>query len=172
MSYTPVLAHLGHWYVSLPIFGVPIVLIAIIVKGSELRERRRVLAGDTSRLRVVFGQDRDRTILSVKGALDYPTLLEVEDKLERAVGRGPRVLLDMSAVSAAEEEFAWGLIDAINGLQAAEITLLIGSAPGLHALGKIAKLEGVKLAGESSVIAGISRDAEQAESGPPVDPAA
>lgn len=172
MSYTPVLAHLGHWYVSLPIFGVPVVLIAILVKGSELRERRRVLAGDTSRLRVVVGQDRDQTVLSVIGTLDYPTLLDVEHKLELAVGRGPRVLLDMSAVGVAKEEFAWGLVDAINGFHAAEITLLIGSAPGLHALGKIAKLEGVKLAGESSVIAGLSRDGGQSVDGPPADPAA
>jgi hypothetical protein len=34
-------AHLGHWYVGLPVYLGPIVLIVLAIKASEWRERRR-----------------------------------------------------------------------------------------------------------------------------------
>jgi hypothetical protein len=34
-------AHLGHWYVGLPVYLGPIVLIVLAIKVSEWREKRR-----------------------------------------------------------------------------------------------------------------------------------
>jgi hypothetical protein len=36
-----VAAHLGHWYIGLPVYVGPIVLIVLAIKVSEWRERRR-----------------------------------------------------------------------------------------------------------------------------------
>jgi hypothetical protein len=38
---SPPLAHLGHWYVSTPIYLGPIVLVWLWVKLGNRRERRR-----------------------------------------------------------------------------------------------------------------------------------
>ncbi|HEX5853739.1 MAG TPA: hypothetical protein VFY36_11675 [Solirubrobacteraceae bacterium] len=146
--YTPIFAHLGHWYVSLPIFGAPVAIVAIAVKVSERRERRRARDGDTSRLRVVSAEDGDRTIVTVNGPLDYPTLLDIEHELGVEVRRAPRVLLDMSHVTAVEkEEFAWSVTEIVNGVAGADIAVAIGSAPALRALGEVCALEGIKLVG-------------------------
>jgi hypothetical protein len=34
-------AHLGHWYVGLPVYMGPIVLIVVAIKVSEWREKRK-----------------------------------------------------------------------------------------------------------------------------------
>lgn len=38
---TLVLAHLGHWYVGLPVYGGPVVLLIAWVKLGEWREKRQ-----------------------------------------------------------------------------------------------------------------------------------
>ena len=145
LSYDPVLAHLGHWYVSLPVFGAPVLIIAIVVKVLDRRERRRAREGDTSHLRVVVTQEEDRTILTVSDPLDYPTLLDIEHELGEAVRNSPRILIDLRDVTTIDEDFAWGVTDAIAGVEGAEITVLIGSAPALRALKEVSALEGVTL---------------------------
>jgi ABC-type transporter Mla MlaB component len=145
ISYTPIFAHLGHWYVSLPVFGAPVVIVAIAVKVSERRERRRARAGDTSRMRVIVEQEDGRSTLTVRGALDYPTLLDIEHELER-VAPGAQVLLDLSRLTKVEEDFAWNLAEIIKREQGAAVTVLVGEASALQDLSKVFALEGLKLA--------------------------
>jgi hypothetical protein len=143
--YTPIFAHLGHWYVSLPVFGAPVVVLAVVVKVSDRRARRRARVGDTSQLPVVVTHGGGRTVLAVKGALDYPTLLDIEHHLGIAVTSDPRILIDLRNVTTVEEDLAWSVTDAINSVEGSEITVLIGSAPALHALKEIFTHEGVKV---------------------------
>jgi ABC-type transporter Mla MlaB component len=151
LHYTPIFAHFGHWYVSLPVFGAPVVIIAVAVKVSERRERRRARAGDSSRLRVAVSEEQGQTILRVCGKLDYPTLLDIEHELDRVVPRAPRILLDLSSLREVEEEdFAWSLTEIVNRIESAEVTLLIGEAPALRELSKVSALEGLKLAAADS----------------------
>lgn len=145
LIYNPILGHLGHWYVSLPVFGAPVLIIAIVVKVLDRRERRRAREGDTSHLRVVVTQGEDRTILTVSDPLDYPTLLDIEHELGEAVRNAPQIVIDLRNVTTVDEDFAWGVTDAITSVEGAEITVLIGSAPALRALKEVSTLEGVTL---------------------------
>jgi hypothetical protein len=154
LTYTPVLAHLGHWYVSLPVFGGPVVVIAIFVKLSERRERRRVRDGDTSHLRVVARNEDARTTLSVSGALDYPALLDIEAEIDAAVRRAPQVLLDLRGVTSVEVDLAWGVSEMINAVRGADVSVMIGSAPALRPLREVCTLEGVKLVDGVAVMGG------------------
>jgi hypothetical protein len=38
---TPVFAHLGHWYVGLPVYLSPVVAVFLLLKVSEWRDKRR-----------------------------------------------------------------------------------------------------------------------------------
>lgn len=164
ISYTPIFAHLGHWYVSLPVFGAPVVIIAVAVKVSERRERRRARAGDTSHLRVVVREEADQTILSVRGTLDYPTLLDIEHALDGVTSGTARVQLDLSELTKVEEEdFAWNLAEIVKRVDGAEVTILIGAAPALQELSKVGALEGLKLA--TSLNAPPSSQAESGTEG-------
>jgi hypothetical protein len=44
-TWHPVLAHLGHWYVGGPVFLSPVIVIVILIKISEWREKRRAERG-------------------------------------------------------------------------------------------------------------------------------
>jgi hypothetical protein len=146
LIYAPIFAHFGHWYISLPTFLGPVVIIAIVVKTSERRERRRARRGDTSQVRVAVSERDERTVLTVNGALDYPTLVDIEHELGVAVRRDPHVLLDLRNVTViAEENFAWSVADALNSVEGADVTVLIGSAPAMQALRKMSAVEGIKL---------------------------
>lgn len=146
IAYTPIFAHLGHWYVSLPVFGGPVLAVAIFVKLTQRREQRRAREGDTSHLRVAVTNDDDRTVLSLNGALDYPALLTVESEIEAAAQRAPRVLLDLSRVTSVEVELAWGLTEAIQAVRGADVTVVVGSDPALDPVRKVCELEGISLA--------------------------
>ncbi len=147
ISYTPIFAHLGHWYVSLPVFGAPVVIIAVAVKVSERRERRRARAGDTSHLRVMVKEEADETILAVRGTLDYPTLLDIEHELDKVAPHASRILLDLSKLTKVEEgDFAWNLAEIVKHVEGVEVSVLIGEAPALHELSKVSALEGLKFA--------------------------
>lgn len=145
-SYTPIFAHLGHWYVSLPVFGAPVVIVAIAVKVSERRERRRARAGDTSRMRVLAEIEDGQRRLTVRGALDYPTLLDIEHELERVAPEDGQVLLDLSLLAEAEEDLAWSLAESVKRVQDAPVRVLVGEAPALKELSRVLALEGLTLA--------------------------
>lgn len=150
LSYTPIFAHLGHWYVSLPVFGAPVVIVAIAVKVSERRERHRARTGDTSHMRVIVEQAGGQATLTVRGTLDYPTLLDVEHELERLEPEATQVLLDLSQLTKAEEDLAWSLAEILKGGHGGAVTVLIGEALALKELGKVLALEGLQLAAPSA----------------------
>jgi anti-anti-sigma regulatory factor len=154
LTYTPIFAHFGHWYVSLPTFLGPVVIIAVIVKLSERRTQRQAQEGDKSPLRVVVTKDEDRSILTVSGALDYPVLLDIEHELAEAARHAPQVLLDLRKLTTVEEELAWNLIEVIGSVEDAEVAVLLGSAPSLHELRRICTLEAVKLIDDTAVAGG------------------
>jgi hypothetical protein len=141
----PVFAHLGHWYVSLPVFGAPVLAIAAAVKMSELRARRRARDGDPSSLRVVAVEGGDGTTLKVNGALDYPTLLTIESEIDAAVRRSPHVLLDLSDVKSVEVDLAWSVMEILNAVTGAEIALRLGPAPELQPLRNVCILEDLEV---------------------------
>ncbi|HEX4186843.1 MAG TPA: hypothetical protein VHY83_02990 [Solirubrobacteraceae bacterium] len=144
-AYTPIFAHLGHWYVSLPVFGGPVLAVAIFVKLTQRREQRRAREGDTTHLRVAVANDGERTVLSVNGALDYPALLTVESEIEAAAQRAPKVLLDLTNVTSVEVDLAWGLTEVIQAVRGADVAVLVGSDPALEPVSKVCELEGIVL---------------------------
>ncbi|HWX97874.1 MAG TPA: hypothetical protein VNZ01_13615 [Solirubrobacteraceae bacterium] len=146
LTFTPVFAHLGHWYVSLPVFGGPVVIIAIAVKLSERRERRRAREGDTTHLRVAATKGDDRTVLTVRGTLDYPALLSIESEMDAAARVTPHLLLDLRNVTTIEkDDFVWSVVEMINSTAAPNVAVLIGAAPALDPLRKALAVEGVTL---------------------------
>jgi hypothetical protein len=162
LIYAPILAHFGHWYISLPTFLGPVVIIAVVVKTAERRERRRARHGDSSRVRVAVTECDERTVLTVNGALDYPTLIDIEHELGVAVRRDPHVLLDLRNVTVvAGEDFAWNVADALNSVEGADVTVLIGSAPALRALRKMSAVEGIKLLDDPVTASGAPTGADQ-----------
>jgi hypothetical protein len=130
------------------------VVIAIFVKLSERRERRRVREGDTSHLRVAVTHGEDLSIVTVNGALDYAALLDVESEIGAAVGRGRDVLLDLRSVTSVEVDVAWGLSEIINAVRGADVAVSIGSASALRPLREVCTLEGVKLVDDTAVTSG------------------
>ena len=154
LTYTPVFAHLGHWYVSLPVFGGPVVVIAMFVKLSERRERRRARGGDTSHLRVAVTECEEGSIVTVNGELDYAALLDVESEIGAAVARSPHVLLDLRSVTSVELDVAWRVSEIISAVRGTDVAVSIGSALALRPLRDLCTLEGVKLVDDAAVTSG------------------
>lgn len=151
MKYAPILAHFGHWYISLPTFMVPTLIIMIALKASAWRDRRRILAGDTSHLRVQVTSHEDHETLTVTGPLDNPTLIDIEHELGVVARRASNVLLDLSHVTSATDELAWRIPEIISDLDDdGAVTVTIGSAPALQSLKKICAIEGVKLTDDAT----------------------
>lgn len=151
LAYTPILAHFGHWYVSLPTFLAPVALLAIAVKVSERRARIRARNGDTSHLSVVVTETTDRTTLTVRGALDHLALLDIEDDLGKAVGRDLPVLIDLRQVGRIDDDSAWGITEVVRTMEDADIEVVVGSSEALNDLRRICTLEGVTIAANESV---------------------
>jgi hypothetical protein len=174
LTYRPIFAHFGHWYVSVPTFMTPVVILAVCVKVSERRALRRAREGDTSRLPVLVTEQDDRTTVAVQGSVNYLTLLDIEHELGAAVARDLPILLDLREAEPAEDEFAWSITEVLRSTEDADITVLAGSAPAFDELRKICALEGVRILEEigfqemfrSPVPA--SANAEESPS-PPVD---
>lgn len=149
--YTPILAHFGHWYISLPTFMGPVVIIVIALKVSGWREGRRA-RGDDGHSRVALRKDEDQAVVTVTGALDYPALLDIEHELGVAVGCTPDVLLDLRRVSSVEPDFAWNIPEIINKVDhhAEIVAVAVGTAPAARALRKVCELEGVRVLAEAA----------------------
>ncbi len=150
--YTPILAHFGHWYISLPTFMGPVVIIAIALKVSGWRERRRASGGGEGHSRVALTRDEDQAVVTVTGALDYPALLDIEHELGVAVGCTPDVLLDLRRVSSVEPDFAWNIPEIISKVdhRAEIVAVAIGTAPAAEALRKVCELEGVRVVADAA----------------------
>jgi len=146
--YVPILAHFGHWYISLPTFMGPVVIIVIALKVSAWRERRAARGHGGSSSRVALTQEQeDQAVVTVTGPLDYPALLDIEYELGVAVACAPDVLLDLSSVSSVTPDFAWNIPEIISKVdhRAEIVAVAIGTAPAAEPLRKVCELEGVRV---------------------------
>jgi hypothetical protein len=140
----PILAHFGHWYISLPTFMGPVLIIVVWLKVAAWRDKRR--GDDGERLGVRTTHEEDRTIIAVRGPLNLPALLDLEAELGAATAHAERVLLDLRRVSSAEENSAWRLPEIVGECQDdADVAVLLGTAPAQRELRKACASEGVEM---------------------------
>lgn len=114
-----IFAHLGHWYISLPIFMGPALLVVLALKVQAWRERDAAPGDPRSARRVLVsgaGEDDGPTTISLHGHLDYPALLEFEVKLGGSLPSLRELRLDLRGVSEVDREAAWLLCDSIGEL--------------------------------------------------------
>jgi ABC-type transporter Mla MlaB component len=142
----PPLAHLGHWYVSLPVFMGPVLLLVIALKLQTWREQHHGPDQSGKRSTVTTTHDRHgNTTITVTGPLDYPALLEIETELGKAT-TDTEILLDLRRITEADQEAAWSLCDAIGHARAGNrISALVRPEPTMQALRAICVEEGVEL---------------------------
>jgi hypothetical protein len=145
LTYTPIFAHFGHWYISVPTFLTPVVILATAVKVSERRALHRAREGDTSQLSVVVTEQVDRTTLAVKGSVNYLTLMDIEQELGVAASRDLPILLDLREATSAEREFAWGIAEVVRTVEDVDVTVHAGPSEPLQELRKICEIEGIKI---------------------------
>jgi anti-anti-sigma regulatory factor len=144
----PPLAHLGHWYVSLPVFMGPVLVLVIALKLHTWRERRRGPARSGKRSAVTMAQDEahGKARVAVTGPLDYPAVLEVEAELGKLGHDTTEIVLDLRGVTVAAEQAAWSLCDAIASVGThAHIAALVSPEPAMRALKTICAAEGIAL---------------------------
>ena len=140
-------AHLGHWYVSLPIFMGPVVVLAALVKLSSWRDRRRAATGATTESRVTASDHGDRAVITVSGPLDYAALLDIEAELGIATHRALALaVIDLRAVTAVEERSAAELPGIVDTVQP-ELTVVALAAPidVQQTLQRVGALDGIEL---------------------------
>ncbi len=141
----PPLAHLGHWYVSLPVFMGPVLLLVIALKIQTWREQHHGpdQSGKHSTLTITH-DDHGNTTITVTGPLDYPALLDIETE----IGKTPdtEILIDLGRITEADREAAWSLCDAIGRAPGSNrISALVRPEPTMQALRAICAEEGVNL---------------------------
>lgn len=142
----PPLAHLGHWYISLPVFMGPVLLLVIALKLQTWRERHHGpdQSGKHSTVTTTH-DDHGKTTITVTGPLDYPALLDIEAEL-RKTAADTEILLDLHRVTEADQEAACTLCDAIgHAREGNRISALVRPEPAMHALRSICAEEGVEL---------------------------
>ncbi|HEY8303781.1 MAG TPA: hypothetical protein VIG42_04230 [Solirubrobacteraceae bacterium] len=143
----PPLAHLGHWYVSLPVFMGPVLLLVIALKIQTWREHRHGPDQSSKHSAVTTTHDdHGSTTITVIGPLDYPALLDIETEL----GKTPdtEILIDLGRITEADREAAWSLCDAIGRASASNrVSALVRPEPTMQmqALRAICAEEGVNL---------------------------
>lgn len=148
--FAPPLAHLGHWYVSLPVFMGPAVVLVAALKANAWRERHAPAERSEKRSHVSAELDGDGRgpRITVTGPLDFPALLDIDVELGQIARRAPgrEIVLDMRGVVEADREAAWSLCEAIdNAPFENRVRVLVGSEPGLEALRRICAEEGIEL---------------------------
>jgi hypothetical protein len=138
----------------LPVFGGPVVVLAIVVKLQTWRESRRGPDLSGKRSSVTATHADGRTTITVTGPLDYPALLDLEVELGKIARNTTAILLDLGQLTAADEEAAWSLCDVVSRTLPADgqpsrdnqLRLRIGSEPAMRALRMTCIAEGIQLA--------------------------
>lgn len=141
-----IFAHLGHWYVSLPIFMGPALVVVVVLKVQTWRERN-VAAGDPRSVQrvVVSGVDHHAvTTVSLYGRLDYPALLELEIELGGIAASDSELRLDFTRVIGVDSESAWLLCDTL-GLIDRKVTALLVAGSALDVLREALLAEGIRI---------------------------
>lgn len=146
LTFAPPLAHLGHWYVSLPVFGGPVLALALALKIQTWREARKGPDQTGKRSTVSNSRTSKQSTVSVSGPLDYPALLELEVELGKLAGEASEVVLDLHRLTRADEEAISGLCDAISNAGAHDrVGVRLPPEPTAEALSAALKSEGVRL---------------------------
>jgi hypothetical protein len=141
----PVFAHLGHWYVSLPVFMGPALLLIVFLKFQTWRERRERAAPSGKYSNVVGTREGARAVVAVQGPLDYPALVEIEVELGRLAADSLEVLLDLRGLTRADEDSAWQLCDVLarHGVQGCSLSAILGEDPVARPLSAALEAEGI-----------------------------
>jgi hypothetical protein len=151
----PPLAHLGHWYVSLPVFMGPVLVLVIALKIQTWRERRQGPDGSGKRSTVTTTRREDGSgaTIAVTGPLDYPAVLDLEMALGGVAGDTPEIVLDLLAVTAADEQAAWSLCDAVGRMRAgSRVTALVRAEAEMQSLRTICATEGVRVLDSAALL--------------------
>lgn len=144
--FAPPLAHLGHWYVSLPVFMGPVLLLVTALKLRTWRERRYGPDQSGKHSTVVTTRRGDKATITITGPLDYPATLDLEVELAKIVHDAPEIVLDLRQLTAADEQAAWSLCDAIGRVRTSNrISALINPEPAMHPLRTICAGEEIDL---------------------------
>jgi hypothetical protein len=150
----PPLAHLGHWYISLPMFMGPVLAVVITLRIQTWRERHHGPDQSGKRSTVTMTRDGDhgRATIVVTGPLDYPALLDLEIKLGEIAHDTPAIMLDLRQVTAADEQAAWSFCDAVSRTPTgSRVSALIKPEPATQSLRTICATEDVELIDEIAV---------------------
>jgi ABC-type transporter Mla MlaB component len=146
LTFAPPLAHLGHWYVSLPVFGGPVLGLALALKIQTWREARKGPDQTGKRSTVSHSRTHEQTTVSVSGPLDYPVLLELEVQLGKLAGEASEIVLDLHGLTRTDEEAVSGLCDAISMAGVHDrVRVLLPPEPAARVLSTALKNEGVRL---------------------------
>lgn len=144
----PIFAHLGHWYVSLPVFMGPVLLLVVALKVQTWRERRPEVKR-SRRSTVTATTEGATTTIEVAGALDYPTVLGIEVELGEATQLEGGVVLDLRGCTSVDTESAWCLCDSIARThRAGEVAALLNSDDSMLVLRDAFVAEGVSALSE------------------------
>jgi ABC-type transporter Mla MlaB component len=145
--FAPPLAHLGHWYVSLPVFMGPVLLVVIALKVQTWRERRYGpdQSGKRSTVTMTHSEDGKATI-TMTGPLDYPATLNLEVELAKIVHDTREIVLDLRQLKSADEQAVWNFCDTLGRTRTNNhISALIRPEPAMDPLRTICAEEGVEL---------------------------
>jgi ABC-type transporter Mla MlaB component len=149
--FAPPLAHLGHWYVSLPVFMGPTLLLVLALKLKTWRERR--YGPDRSGKHSTVATTRSeggRATITMTGPLDYPATLDLEMELGKIAHDTSEIVLDLLRLTSADEQAVWYLCDAVGRARTRNhISALIGPEPAMDPLRTICVEEGVELVDEA-----------------------
>ncbi|MGN6371400.1 MAG: hypothetical protein ACTHM1_00165 [Solirubrobacteraceae bacterium] len=146
----PIFAHLGHWYVSLPVFMGPVLLLLIALKVQTWRERRQGPDPSGKHSTVTTTHEDHATTITVAGPLDYLALLDIDVELGKIAGQGRPILIDMRNAKA-DEQAALNLCDIISPYAAntqgsgrdKQLLVLLSREPTMHGLETVCTAEGV-----------------------------
>jgi ABC-type transporter Mla MlaB component len=142
----PPLAHLGHWYVSLPIFMGPVLLIAVALKIQTWRERKHGPDTSGKRSTLIVTANDDQTTIAITGPLDYPVLVELESALATVHTDTSAITLDLRKLTDADQEAAWSLCDSISRAHRSRIHVLLAeSSPHDETLARIFAAEAIAI---------------------------
>lgn len=144
----PPLAHLGHWYVSLPVFMGPVLVLVIALKLQTWREAQRGpdRSGKRSSVIATQAEGEATTTIVVSGPLDYPALIGIETELGKTASAGGQVVLDLRGVAEIDREAAWSLCDVVGraGI-GGEVCALVEPVPATRDLRAVCAQEGIEL---------------------------
>jgi ABC-type transporter Mla MlaB component len=146
--FAPPLAHLGHWYVSLPVFMGPVLLLVLALKVRTWREAHGEPDHSGKRSTVALTHDRShrRATITLSGPLDHPAMLYLEVELGKVAPDASEIVLDLHGVTAADEQAAWGLCDALGRARTAgRVSAIIAPDPALRVLRSVCATEGIAL---------------------------